>query len=48
MLVDTMIKCNENHNEESLQETAKLIFKGYPINIRNYIKYVIYNNKNRK
>ncbi len=48
MLVDSMNKCDENHNEESLHEAAKIIFKGYPINIRNYIKYVIYNNKNRK
>ena len=48
MLVDSMNKCDENHNEESLQEAEKMIFKGYPINIRNYIKYVIYNNKNRK
>ena len=30
MLVDSMNKCDENHNEESLQEAEKMIFKGYP------------------
>ena len=47
-LVDIMNKYDENHNEEFLKEAEKIIFKGYPINIKNYTKYIIYNNKNRK
>ena len=48
LLADSLNKYEENPNNEYFEEAEKIIFKGYPINIRNYIKYVIYNNKNRK
>ena len=47
-LVDDMIKYN-THNEESIKEEAeKLIFKGYPINLKNFTNYIINNNRNKK
>ena len=48
MLVDNMNKYNENNDEYIIQEAEKLIFRGYPINLRNFTNYIIYNNKNRK
>ena len=48
MLVDNMIKYN-TYNEESIKEEAeKLIFKGYPINLKNFTNYIINNNRNKK
>ena len=48
MLVDNMIKYN-TYNEESIKEEAeKLIFKGYPINLKNFTNYIIYNNRYKK
>ena len=47
-LVDDMIKYN-THNEESIKEEAeKLIFKGYPINLKNFTNYIINNNRHKK
>ena len=48
MLVENMIKYN-TYNEESIKEEAeKLIFKGYPINLKNFTNYIINNNRNKK
>ena len=48
LLVDNMMKYNE-YNDESLKDEAeKLIFKGYPINLKNFTNYIIYNNRNKK
>ena len=48
MLVDNMMKYN-TYNEESIKEEAeKLIFKGYPINLKNFTNYIINNNRNKK
>ena len=48
MLVDNMNKYEENKNEGIIQEAEKIIFKGYPINLRNFTNYLIYNNKCKK
>ena len=48
LLVDNMMKYNE-YNDESLKDEAeKLILKGYPINLKNFTNYIIYNNRNKK
>ena len=48
MLVDNMNKYEENKDEGIIQEAEKIIFKGYPINLRNFTNYLIYNNKCKK
>ena len=48
LLVDNMSKYDKNNDIGILQEAEKLIFKGYPVNLKNFTNYVIYNNKNRK
>ena len=47
-LVDNMNRYN-TYNEENIKEEAeKLIFKGYPINLKNFTNYIINNNRNKK
>ena len=48
MLVDNMNKYEENKDEGIIQKAEKIIFRGYPINLRNFTNYLIYNNKNKK
>ena len=48
MLVDNMNKYEENTDEGIIQEAEKIIFRGYPMNLKNFTNYIIYNNKNRK
>ena len=48
MLVDKMNKYNENNDEYIIQEAEKVIFRGYPMNLRNFTNYIIYNNKNNR
>ena len=37
------------YNEENIKEEAeKLIFKGYPINLKNFTNYIINNNRYKK
>jgi serine/threonine protein kinase len=36
---------NDNNNNRLLEEIKNLIFKGYPINLKNFANYIIYNNK---
>ena len=47
-LVDNINKYEEKKDEGILLEAEKIVFKGYPINLKNFTNYVIYNNKNRK
>ena len=48
MLVDNMMRYNEYNDESIKEEAEKLIFKGYPINLRNFTNYIIYNNRYKK
>jgi len=48
MLVNNMMKYNEFNDESLKDEAEKLIFKGYPINLRNFTNYIIYNNRYKK
>ena len=43
-LVDNMNKYEENKDENLCLDAEKIIFKGYPINLKNFTKYIIYNN----
>ena len=45
MLVDCMNKYDEQSSKEIVQEAERNIFKGYPINLKSFINYIIYNNK---
>jgi serine/threonine protein kinase len=47
-LVDNMNKYEENKNEGIIQEAEKIIFKGYPINLKNFTNYLISINKSKK
>ena len=47
-LVDNMNKYEENKNEGIIQEAEKIIFKGYPINLKNFTNYLININKSKK
>ena len=47
-LIDNLNKYEEKKDEGILLEAEKIVFKGYPINLKNFANYVIYNNKNRK
>ena len=47
-IVDNMNKYENNKDEGIILEAEKMIFKGYPINLKNFTNYIIYNNKNRK
>ena len=47
-IVDNMNKYEKNKDEGIILEAEKMIFKGYPINLKNFTNYIIYNNKNRK
>ena len=48
LLVDNMMRYNEYNDENLKEEAEKLIFKGYPINLKNFTNYIIYNNRNKK
>ena len=48
MLVDNMMRYNEIKDEVIKEEAEKLIFKGYPINLKNFTNYIINNNKPKK
>ena len=48
LLVDNMMRYNECNDESLKDEAEKLIFKGYPINLRNFTNYIIYNNRYKK
>ena len=48
LLVDNMMKYNEYNDENFKDEAEKLIFKGYPINLKNFTNYIIYNNRYKK
>ena len=45
MLVDNMMRYNEYNDETIKEEAEKLIFKGYPINLKNFTNYIINNNR---
>ena len=44
-LVDYINKSEEQNDKRILNEIQNLIFKGYPINLKNFANYIIYNNK---
>ena len=48
LLVDNMMRYNEYNDENLKEEAEKLIFKGYPINLKNFTNYIIYNNRSKK
>ena len=48
MLVDNMMKYNENNDECLREEAEKHLFKGYPINLKNFTNYIINNNRYKK
>lgn len=48
LLVDNMMRYNEYNDENLKEEAEKLIFKGYPINLKNFTNYIIYNNRHKK
>ena len=48
MLVDNMMKYNENNDESLREEAEKHLFKGYPINLKNFTNYIINNNRFKK
>ena len=48
LLVDNMMRYNEYNDENLKEEAEKLIFKGYPINLKNFTNYIIYNNRYKK
>ena len=48
MLVDNMMRYNVYNDESIKEEAEKLIFKGYPINLKNFTNYIINNNKSKK
>ena len=47
-IVDNMNKYEIKKDEEIILEAEKIIFKGYPINLKNFTNYIIYNNNKRK
>ena len=48
ILVDNMMKYNENNDESLREEAEKHLFKGYPINLKNFTNYIINNNRYKK
>ena len=48
MLVDNMMKYNENNDESLREEAEKHLFRGYPINLKNFTNYIINNNRYKK
>ena len=48
MLVDNMNRYNLYSDESLKEEAEKLIFKGYPINLKNFTNYIINNNRYKK
>jgi serine/threonine protein kinase len=45
ILVDCINKSDEANARGIIQEAEKTIFKGYPINLKCFINYIMYNNK---
>ena len=45
ILVDCINKDDEPNARGIIQEAEKTIFKGYPINLKSFINYIMYNNK---
>jgi serine/threonine protein kinase len=45
ILVDFINKSEEQNDKRILDEIQNVIFKGYPINLKNFANYIIYNNK---
>ena len=45
VLVDYINKYEEQNDERIIEEIQNIIFKGYPINLKNFANYIIYNNK---
>jgi len=45
MLVEYIIKAEEQNNKKIIEEIKELIFKGYPINLKNFANYIIHKNK---
>ena len=45
ILVDFINKSEEQNDKRILDEIQNMIFKGYPINLKNFANYIIYNNK---
>ena len=44
-LVDWISKEEDQYYDNRLKEIQNRIFKGYPIDLRKFAKYIIYNNK---
>ena len=47
-LVDNMNRYNTYNQENIKEEAEKLVFKGYPINLKNFTNYIINNNSHKK
>ena len=45
MIVDNINQYQEQNNERIIEEIKNIIFKGYPINLKNFANYIIYNTK---
>jgi serine/threonine protein kinase len=45
ILADCMNKYDDQNIKEIIIEAERNIFKGYPINLKSFINYIIYNNK---
>ena len=43
MLVDYINKYEQDNDGRILDEIKNIIFKGYPINLKNFAKYITYN-----
>ena len=43
MLVDYINKYDQENDNRMLDEIKNIIFKGYPINLKNFANYIIYN-----
>ena len=44
-LVDYISKSEEQNDKRILDEIENIIFKGYPIRLKNFANYIVYNNK---
>ncbi len=45
MIVDYINQYQDQNDERIIEEIQNIIFKGYPINLKNFANYIIYNNK---
>ena len=48
LLIDNINKYNESKDENIKEKIEKYLFRGYPINLQNYINYIINNNNPKK